>query len=378
MEYCKKCLTTSLRPNSNFAVGLCIACRFSETSADERVSRKYWLDEIRSIIRAKRRMKQRTAYDCIVGVSGGKDSLRQALWVRDKLEVNPLLVCVGYPPLQMSETGAQNLSNIIEQGFDLINIQPAPNTSRILTKRSFLKFGNLCKATELALHSGVPRIALKKGIRTILWGENPALQVGDAGVQGKSPIDGSQHRNLNTLTAGGLDWLNIKPHNLHWYSYPTKSEFESRRLDMFYLGPIWEDWAALNNATYSAFNGLNFSKFSGEYTGDILQASMLDEDFTNINMMLKYYKFGFGRATDAVNESIRLGVLSRDAAIEIVKKYDGICDEQIITDFCNYIGINRDEFWKVVHEYTNTNIFEICSNTLRPVPKFEVGVNFKE
>ena len=42
--------------------------------------------------------------------------------------------------------------------------------------------------------------------------------------------------------------------------------------------------------------------------GDISGASMIDEEFTNINMMIKYYKFGFGRATDTINERIRAGL----------------------------------------------------------------------
>ena len=53
-------------------------------------------------------------HDCIIGVSGGKDSTRQALRVRDKLGLNPLLVCLTYPPEQVSERGVDNLSNLID------------------------------------------------------------------------------------------------------------------------------------------------------------------------------------------------------------------------------------------------------------------------
>ena len=63
-----------------------------------------------------------------------------------------------------------------------------------------------------------------------------------------------------------------------------------------YLGPAWEDWSVEQNATYAALNGLNLRPNEENLTGDISNASMLDEEFTNINMMIKYYKFGFGRA----------------------------------------------------------------------------------
>ena len=57
-------------------------------------------------------------YDCILGVSGGKDSLRQALWLRDVAKLKPLLVSLSYPPEQMTSLGEANLSNIINHGFD--------------------------------------------------------------------------------------------------------------------------------------------------------------------------------------------------------------------------------------------------------------------
>ena len=41
---------------------------------------------------------------------------------------------------------------------------------------------------------------------------------------------------------------------------------------------------------------------------------MLDEDWATINMMLKYYKLVFGRATDYMNEEIRAGRVTREQA----------------------------------------------------------------
>ncbi|WP_233263832.1 adenine nucleotide alpha hydrolase family protein [Vibrio vulnificus] len=120
----------------------------------------------------KSRQKQRNkgAYDCIVGVSGGKDSTRQAHWVRDRLGLRPLLVCCAYPPKQMSEIGAKNLTNLIEMGFDVIAATPAPQTAAQLALESFKQFGNVCKSTEMSLFSTVPRLAIELGVNTIFWG----------------------------------------------------------------------------------------------------------------------------------------------------------------------------------------------------------------
>ena len=82
-------------------------------------------------------------------------------------------------------------------------------------------------------------------------------------------------------------------------------EFKKNKIDIFYLGPAWDDWSNDNNAIYASLQGLTLRPGEEKITGDLSNASMLDEEFTNINMMLKYYKFSFGRATDYVNEKIR-------------------------------------------------------------------------
>jgi len=166
VKYCKKCLTTDLRPNASFnSDGVCTACEYGNVMSGKSYAAN--LDTLRSLIQKnKSKRKKHPKYDCIVGVSGGKDSTRQAHWVRDRLGLNPLLVCCGYPPLQMTETGANNISNIISMGFDLEIITPAPQSSAQLSLLSFKKYGNVCKSTEMALHSAVPKIAkfdIKRG-----------------------------------------------------------------------------------------------------------------------------------------------------------------------------------------------------------------------
>ena len=123
------------------------------------------------------------------------------------------------------------------------------------------------------------------------------------------------------------------------------------------------------------FNGLTPSPLPPLETGDLTQSSMLDEEFTNINMLLKYFKFGFGRATDYVNEEIRNGRMSRDEAIKIAEIYDGQCGDEIIERFCRYIEISIQEFWDVVRKYTNQDIFNCDKIGSRPEKKFIVGEN---
>lgn len=375
MKYCKVCLTTDLRPNASFDdSGVCIACNYSGDRIESSLSKLSRLQ--RRIIETRKGFKRKGPYDCIVGVSGGKDSTRQAQWVRDRLRMEPLLVCCAYPPYQMTDTGAKNLSNLMNMGFELLILTPAPRSASKLSLASFRHYGNVCKASEIALFSTVPRVAIDLGVNLIFWGENDALQVGDSAVIGADEFDGNQLRNLNTLT-GDADWIREEvafPHMSDHYIYPEEYLFSQKKIAILYLGPAWDDWSNFDNASYAALSGLTLRPGEEHLTGDISNASMLDEEFTNINMMLKYFKYGFGRATDLVCQLIRTGRMTREEAIPIVKEFDGVCDDSIIRKYCQYVDISEREFWAITNQYVNPDIFWLEEGK-RPTPRFTVGVN---
>ena len=132
MKYCSRCLQPDTRPNTRFTGdGICPACDYFEKLQD--VDWQERLDILEELL-ANRPGRPGQMYDCIIGVSGGKDSTRQALWARDKLGLRPLLACLSYPPEQVSERGVDNISNLIEHGFDVVISAPAPQVWRRLMR----------------------------------------------------------------------------------------------------------------------------------------------------------------------------------------------------------------------------------------------------
>ena len=197
MEYCKICLNTNTRPGTKFSNdGLCPVCNSIKSKSQIDFDQKNKILE--KLVQFGKKNKS-DGYDCIIGVSGGKDSLRQAIYVKDTLRMNPLLVCLSYPPDQVTQLGVNNLSNLIEKGFDCIKITPSPLVWKKLIRKGFFKYGNYLKACELALFSSVPRLAIAYQIPLIWWGENSALQLGESSVMGKTGYDGNNLRNMHTL-----------------------------------------------------------------------------------------------------------------------------------------------------------------------------------
>jgi len=374
MKYCSICLQPDTRPNSYFtSEGICPACNYHNQLKNVDWEERF--DQLKNLIKQYPR-KKGNFHDCIIGVSGGKDSTRQALWARDKLKLNPLLVCFSYPPQQVTQRGVDNLSNLISLGFDTLIMSSEPETWRKILREGFLKFTNWAKASEQAIIGSAPKIAIKYDIPLILWGENPGLQLGDMKTMGRNGYDGNNLRYMNTVSGGNLDWLfnkGFSHENLISFQYPPVSQFEEKDIQIVYLGWFWKDWSIINNGLYSITNGLQVREDIAKNTGDLTGVFSLDEDWVTLNQMIKYYKYGFGRASDHVNEAIRAKVISRDEGIKLVEEFDGCCGENYIKDFCDYIEISVEKFWDNIYKSLNRDLFKINEKG-KIMRKFKVGI----
>lgn len=374
MKYCKICLQTDTRPGIKFnSEGICPACNYFESLKDvDWAERRKELDAIVSFGKAN----NHSGYDCIIGVSGGKDSLRQALFVKNVLKMKPLLVSMGYPPEQVTQRGVDNVSNMINHGFDCVSINLSPQVWRKLMRKGFFTYTNWAKSTEFALFSSVPRLAIAYQIPLIWWGENAALQLGDLNVMGKSGSDGNNLRKMNTLGGGDITWLlsdEIDKSDILQYSYPSEKEMEDANLRITFLGYFWKDWSLIDNGNFSALRGLDIRNEPPQDLGDHVGITSLDENWVSLNQMIKYLKYGFGRISDYVNEDIRIQRITREEGIQLLNKYDGTCSPKYIKSFSDYIGITVDEFWKQVDLSVNTDLF-IKNGLGKYEPKFQVGV----
>lgn len=375
MKFCKNCLQPDTRPATFFINELCPACRYSKRINNKNYE---WDIRIETLENIFSNFKRNAYYDCIIGVSGGKDSTRQAVWVKEKLKKRPLLVTLSYPPEQISNLGAKNLSNLISIGFDHHIISLQPNTWKRLLKIGFTKYGNWAKASEQALISAVPILANKLNIPLILWGENPSIQLGDMKTSGKSEWDGNNLKNLNTTQGCNIGWMRkygFNEHDILNYEFPKKKKINN--VQIVYLGWFWNDWSLKSNGLSALLRGLERRKETFKKNQDIYGLTALDENWVILNQMIKYFKYGFGRVTDYVNEEIRNNKISRSEGITIIEKYDGVCSDENIDSFCKYINISEKKFWLIVSKFVNKKLFRIkyFKSKSRPliVKKFKVG-----
>ena len=373
MKYCKNCLQPDTRPGIKFNEdGVCYACLYEKEK--EKIDWKSREKELKEIAEwAKKTSKG--PYDCVIGVSGGKDSTFQAIYAKEKLGLHVLLV--NEEPEQITEIGRKNIENLIQKGFDIIKLRPNPKITKQLVKTAFLKYGNPMKSTEYPLWTSAYIIADKFDIPLIIQGENAALTLGvvntKLGVDGNAMnVDGG-----NTLNGcNASDWVEdgLPLEDLYMYQFPDKEKMAKKGIKAIWLQYYAKEWSQVYNADFSIARGLLGRTVEDLHDlGRYRRYSSLDSNLHIVNQMLKYYKFGFGFATDEACYDIREGRLTRDDAIWLINEYDGKCGKQYIDEFCKYIEITEEEFWNTVDQYVNKELFEKKDG--KWIPKFKVGKN---
>lgn len=367
VQYCSRCLYPETKPDLSFdAEGVCSACiAFDQRDeVDWDVRRQEFLDTV-----AEYRNDDGSNYDCIVPVSGGKDSTYQVLRLLE-VGINPL--CVTATTDALSEIGRRNIENIKKLGVDYIEVTANPVVRRKINKLALTQIGDISWPEHVAIFTIPVRIAVQLGVRLIVWGENPQNEYG-----GPAAASGD-----NTLTRrwleefGGLlglrvsdllDVAGIEPRHLIQYTYPDDAALQQSGVTGIFLGHYfpWDGWT---NALIAQANG--FESLPNLVEGSLANYENLDNHQTGIHDYFKFLKFGFGRATDIANNHIRRGRLTRADAVRMVRAHDGkfpaTCLGQPLAETLAAIDMTIEEFERVCDQFTNKQLFMV-DNRGRPV-----------
>ncbi len=377
MKYCKRCLQQDTRPGIVFDdEQICFACRYEESKATiDWEAREAELKALAEEAKEESRKRGNT-YDCVIGVSGGKDSTFQAVYAKEKLGLNPLLVnCM---PDEITEIGAKNINNLNNLGFDIISIRLNPTVAKKLARKSFFERGNIIAASEYCLWASSYIMADKFNIPLIIQGENAALTLGAAKNQ-EATGNAFSVVQLDTIKGASVSSFvdlsnNITEKDLFFYKIPDVDGMVAKGIRAIFLQYYAKEWSQVYNADFAIARGLTGRSDDLHELGRYRRYTALDSDLQIVNQMIKYLKFGFGYATDEICYDIREGRFTREEGKWYVNEYDGLCGQKYIDMACKYLSITEKEFWDVVDSYVNTDLFEKKDG--KWVKKFTVGEDY--
>jgi N-acetyl sugar amidotransferase len=305
-----------------------------------------------------------STWDCIVPVSGGKDSTYQVVKML-QLGLNPL--CVTATTCHLSDIGRKNIENIKNLGVDYVEFSPNPIVRRKLNRIGLTQVGDISWPEHVGIFTIPIRAAVQFGIKLIVWGENPQHEYG-------GPADAADN---NVLTRrwleefGGLLGLRvtdligidqIQQKDLIAYSYPTDADLERVGVTGIFMG-YYLPWDGYSNALVSQAHG--FTTFQHTVEGSVVNYENLDNCQTGIHDYFKYLKFGFGRATDIACLHLRRGRITREDAISMVDRHDGKFPWTYlgypIEEILRPLDLTVEEFTKICDRFTNKKIFAVDS-----------------
>jgi len=358
MQYCKKCIIPSSRPDQFFdengVCGACISYKKREM-IDWNEREKKFFEIINKISIPKNK------WNCIIPSSGGKDSTFQALKCRE-LGLNPLIVTAS--TCDLSEVGRKNIENLKQLGFDTIEFSTNLLVRGRLNKFCLNEIGDISWPEHVAIFTIPFKIALYFNINLIIYGENSQFEYG-----------GPQHTLDNLILDrkwleefGGMNGLRVSDillsdifndKDIEAYTYPASEEIEKNKITGIFLGQFFE-WDSEKNYEISKDNG--FLPYENQLEGCYFNFEKIDNHQHGIHDYFKFLKYGFGRATDQLSYLIRRGKISRFEAMQKVRDYEGKYPASYmgksLNDILSNIDINEKEFKKICERFTNKKIFK--------------------
>jgi N-acetyl sugar amidotransferase len=360
--FCKKCVNPISAVNVNFSLeSICSVCKSHETFW--KISRKDWKKRkilLENILKKYKKQSSKQNYDCIVPVSGGKDSYYQTHIVQS-FGLKPLLVT--YDGDNYTEEGAYNRDRMRHVfNTDHIVFGPSIEKLKILNLAAFKLMGDMNWHNHCGITTYPVLIANKLKIPLIIWGETP-LDI--FGMYNSNDLVEMSNRiriehdlrgfNSNDLIKASNGKLNEQ--DMLWTNYPNENELFQNNVRGIYIGNYikWDP-----NRHYKQMRKLYGWKTKKKpFDRTYRNFSNLDNIFENgVHDYLKFIKFGYGRGTDHSSKDIREGVIDRKKGVKNVLKYDHVIPKDL-NYWCKYVGISNDEFFKIADKFRSKDVWWI-------------------
>ena len=352
MRYCKRCLYPENHPlNITFdEEGICSGCRVHEekdilnwTERGEKL--KSILDNYKN--------KSKNNYDCIIPVSGARDSYFIVYIIKNVYGLNPLLVT--YNKHYNTALGVRNLANLrIMFDCDIMTLTVNPESVKKITRATLRKFGSIywhCIAGQTVYPV---QNAVKLKIPLIIWGAHQGVdQVGMFSHLDEVEMTRKYRKEHDLMGYEAEDLIdefdNITEKDITQFKYPDDKEIERVGLRGIYLNNYirWDSRAQHEKMIIKY-------KFQSK-----LQARTFDNyndvdcwNYSDLHDYIKFLKHGYSKVFDHACREIRLRKMTRQKAIELVKKHM-IQKPKNIKLFFEWLGVTESGFNYLIDQHRN-------------------------
>ena len=361
MDYCKKCVYPSVSVNLEISGGICSACKTAE--AFEQLDQSFWdarrskfehlLEEVKS--------SSKGDYDCIIPVSGGKDSYYQTHKIVTEYGLKPLLVTYhGNNYLPEGDYNRDQMRQVFDA--DHLVFGPSVEVLKKLNRIAFKKMGDMNWQAHCGIFTYPIQVAVKFKIPLIIWGE---IAWDISGMYDPDDYVEFSSRVRHEHGLRGFEWDSmlhdekdiLEEKDLKWAQYPTDEEILVNNTRGIYIGNFFKWNPNEHTKLITELYGWRPSQKPFQRTYRLM--SNLDDRYENgAHDLLKFIKFGYGRASDHASKDIRAGLMTRDEAIEMVRKYDHVVSDDL-SFWLKYVEMSEEEFWQTADTFRDPRVWWI-------------------
>jgi N-acetyl sugar amidotransferase len=348
IRYCNRCCMPETMEGIVFdEFGICTPCRSSE----EKMHINWEEREIilREIINANR---QEQYYDCLLPMSGGKDSMFQAHVLVSNHKLTPLAVTHGMS--WMSLTGRYNLENCLQK-FDMDHLFFCSKRSTInkVARKSLTAIGDACWHCHIGNGSFVIQTAVAWDLNLMIWGESIAERDGRGSYINQT--EASVYYNLEVsgkVKAEDFVSHDLDSNELSKWVYPDRVILNNSKLRYLHLGDymFWDEERQVDFVIdhYEWMNSKVENTFKGYKSNECVMAGV--HDYAN------FIKRGIGRATSQAADDIRRGIITREEGIELAKRFDTE-RPHALDYYLKLTGYTEEDFEKILIDARNLSIY---------------------
>lgn len=373
--FCKHCVISNQRPSSTVEFkhtkdekkatigfdddGVCDACRYQEVKAAE----IDWDRRERALIETLDKYRRSDGgYDIIVPGSGGKDSAYTSHILKYKYGMNPLTVT--WAPHRYTDIGWKNFENWIHVGgLDNILFTPNGRLHRYLTRQAFLNLLHPFQPFIVGQRIIGPLMAAKFGVKLVMYGENQAEYGNDPNENFKPTMDRKFFSigDPRDMVLGGKSVRDIMGetdftlNDFAPYIPPSADFLEESGVEVHYLG-YYLKWDPQECYYYAAEN-TGFQANTERTEGTYSKYSSIDDRIDMFHYYTTMAKFGIGRATYDAAQEVRNGKITREEAVQLVKRYDQEFPKKYFKDFLDYISLTEEEFHTTVDRFRSPHLW---------------------
>jgi N-acetyl sugar amidotransferase len=324
-------------------MGICQACQSSEQKI-----RINWVEREKELKKILDHYKSlNNDYDCIIPISGGKDSTFQ-LHVLTKI-YGMRALAVTFSHTWFSETGRYNLQNCLEK-FDVDHIMFSPGRSLVnrLARQSLYKIGDSCWHCHAGVGAFPMQIAVRYRIPLMIWGESIAETSGRA--THRNPVRKFDRDYFTKVSAKRYpeemvsDEISLR--ELAGFRLPSVEDIEKVGVVGIHLGDFifWDDERQME------FVRDVYDWREDKVEGTYKNYKSVECKMAGVHDYTKFLKRGFGRGTDHASVDVRAGLLTREEAFELAKKSD--TERPAALDwYLQITGFSEDEFNSVMSQH---------------------------